>query len=165
MPGWVISVVILVVVVGVFVGLYFLGKRMQDKQAAQQEQMAAAAQQASILVIDKKKMKVKDAGLPKVVMDQVPKRLRGSKMPIVKAKIGPQVMSLICDEQIFADIPVKREVKVMISGIYITSIKSVRGKAPVQTETTKPSLRSRLLKKQQELQAEVAADKKNKKKK
>lgn len=165
MPGWVISVVILVAVVGIFVGLYFLGKRMQDKQAAQQEQMAAAAQQASILVIDKKKMKVKDAGLPKVVMDQVPKRLRGSKMPIVKAKIGPQVMSLICDEQIFADIPVKREVKVMISGIYITSIKSVRGKAPTQTEVQKPSLRSRLLKKQQELQAEIAADKKNKKKK
>ena len=59
-----------------------------------------------MLIIDKKRMKIKDAGLPQAVIDQTPKALRGSKMPIVKAKIGPQIMSLICDEKIFEDVPV-----------------------------------------------------------
>lgn len=164
--GWIIAIVVLVVFIGIWVGLYFFGKKMQKKQEAQQEQMQAAAQPASLLVIDKKRMKIKDANLPKIVIEQVPKRMRGSKMPIVKAKIGPQVMSLICDDAIFEEIPVKREVKAMISGIYIVSVKNIRGSAVESGEKKKPSLRARLMKKQQELQAEIKADEaKNTKKK
>ena len=150
MTGWIIAIIVLVVMVGIFVGLYFFGKKMQTKQEAQQEQMMAAAQPASLLVIDKKRMKVKDANLPKVVMDQVPKRLRGSKMPIVKAKVGPQVLSLICDEAIFDEVPVKREVKAMISGIYIVSVKNIRGTMAQPEGKKKKSWRSKLLKKQQD---------------
>ena len=155
MTGWIIAIIVLVVMVGIFVGLYFFGKKMQTKQEAQQEQMMAAAQPASLLVIDKKRMKVKDANLPKVVMDQVPKRLRGSKMPIVKAKVGPQVLSLICDEAIFDEVPVKREVKAMISGIYIVSVKNIRGTMAQPEGKKKKSWRSKLLKKQQELRKEI----------
>ena len=87
-------------------------------------------------------------------------------MPIVKAKIGPQVMSLICDDAIFEEIPVKREVKAMISGIYIVSVKNIRGGAVDTGVKKKPSLRTRLMKKQQELQAEIKAEEeKNPKKK
>lgn len=164
--GWIIAIVVLVVFIGVWVGLYFFGKKMQKKQEEQQAQMQAAAQPASLLVIDKKRMKIRDANLPKVVIDQVPKRMRGSKMPIVKAKIGPQVMSLICDDAIFEEIPVKREVKAMISGIYIVSVKNIRGGAVDTGVKKKPSLRARLMKKQQELQAEIKAEEeKNPKKK
>lgn len=164
MTGWIIAIIVLVVMVGIFVGLYFFGKKMQTKQEAQQEQMMAAAQPASLLVIDKKRMKVKDANLPKVVMDQVPKRLRGSKMPIVKAKIGPQVLSLICDEAIFDEIPVKREVKAMISGIYIVSVKNIRGTMAQPEGKKKKSWRSKLLKKQQELRKEIEEENTSKKK-
>ena len=169
--GWIIAIIVLVVFVGIWVGLYFFGKKMQKKQEAQQEQMQAAAQPASLLIIDKKRMKIRDANLPKVVLEQVPKRMRGSKMPIVKAKIGPQVMSLICDDAIFDEIPVKREVKAMISGIYIVSVKNIRKSATQEDEKKKVSLRTRLLKKQQKLQAELKAEeagkpaKKNKKQK
>lgn len=156
--GWIIAIIVLVVFVGIWVGLYFFGKKMQKKQEAQQEQMQAAAQPASLLVIDKKRMKIRDANLPKVVLEQVPKRMRGSKMPIVKAKIGPQVMSLICDDAIFDEIPVKREVKAMISGIYIVSVKNIRKSATQEEEKKKVSLRTRLLKKQQKLQAELKAE-------
>ena len=164
MTGWIIAIIVLVVMVGIFVGLYFFGKKMQTKQEAQQEQMMAAAQPASLLVIDKKRMKVKDANLPKVVMDQVPKRLRGSKMPIVKAKVGPQVLSLICDEAIFDEIPVKREVKAMISGIYIVSVKNIRGTMAQPEGKKKKSWRSKLLKKQQELRKEIEEENTSKKK-
>ena len=81
----------------------------------------------SMLVIDKKKMKLKDANLPKMVLEQTPKYLRGSKMPIVKAKIGPRIMTLMADPKVFDQLPVKAEVKAEVSGIYITGIKSVRG--------------------------------------
>ncbi len=164
MSGWIIAIIVLVVIVGIWVGLYFFGKKMQKKQEAQQEQMRASAQPASLLVIDKKRMKVKDANLPKIVMEQVPKHLRNSKMPIVKAKIGPQVMSLICDDQIFEDIPVKREVKAMISGIYIVSVKNIRKNNAGTEEKKKPSLRYRLLKKQKQLQSELEAEKSSPKK-
>jgi hypothetical protein len=47
-------------------------------------------------------------------------------VPIVKAKIGPKVMSLVCDAKIFDLIPVKKEVKAVISGIYIMDVKGLR---------------------------------------
>ncbi|MCR4717759.1 MAG: hypothetical protein K5656_11335 [Lachnospiraceae bacterium] len=158
MPGWAWAIIVIILIAGVWIGLYFFGKRMQKKQEAQQAQLQAAAQQASLLIIDKKRMKLKEANLPKVVMDQVPKRMRGSKVPIVKAKVGPQVMSFICDEQIFDEIPVKREVKARVSGIYIVSVKNIRG-GDVNTKQAKPSLRARLMRKQKELQSEVEKDK------
>ena len=99
---------------------------MQKKQASTQEQMEAAAQSVSMLVIDKKRMKLKDAGLPAVVLESTPKLLRGSKLPIVKAKIGPRIMSLVCDQKIFDSIPLKKEVKATVSGIYITDVKGIR---------------------------------------
>ena len=37
MTGWIIAIIVLVVMVGIFVGLYFFGKKMQTKQEAQQE--------------------------------------------------------------------------------------------------------------------------------
>jgi len=64
-----------------------------------------------------------------MVIDQTPKLLRGSKLPIVKAKVGPQILSLVCDEKIFDSIPVKKEVKASVSGIYITEVKGLHGKA------------------------------------
>lgn len=122
----IIILIALAVLVGIFVGLYFLGKKLQKRQAESEEQMKAVAQTVSILVIDKKKMKLKDANLPKMVLEQTPKYLRRSKVPIVKAKIGPKIMSLMCDVKVFDIIPIKKEVKAVISGIYITDVKGLR---------------------------------------
>ena len=80
-----------------------------------------------MLIIDKKKMRLKDSGLPAVVIEQSPKMLRRSKLPIVKAKIGPKVMTLICDASIYDSIPVKKEVKAEVSGIYILNVRGLRG--------------------------------------
>lgn len=118
----VLLVISVILVIGIVV-LYFLGKKAQKRQAQQQEQIEATKQRISMLVIDKKRMKLKDAGLPKIVLENTPKYLRGSKVPIVKAKIGPKIMSLMCDEKIFPVLPVKKELKVMISGIYIMDVK------------------------------------------
>ena len=123
----IVLLVILAVLLIALVVLYFLGKKAQKKQAEQEEMIAAAAQQVNILVIDKGKMKLKDAGFPSVVLENTPKYLRRSKVPVVKAKVGPKIMTLMCDAKVFEVLPVKKEAKVVVSGIYITGIKSVRG--------------------------------------
>ena len=129
-----ILIAILVIFVILLVVLYFVGKKLQKKQAEQQAQIEAAKQTVTMLIIDKKKLKLKEAGLPAAVLEQTPKYMRRAKFPIVKAKVGPQILSLICDASIFDIIPVKKEVKATVSGIYITDVKGIRGKlntAPV----------------------------------
>jgi hypothetical protein len=130
----VVLIIVAVVVIAIVVGLYFAGSKLQKKQAETEEQMKAASQTVSILVIDKKKMKLTEANLPKMVVDQTPKYLRRTKVPIVKAKIGPKVMSLMCDAKVFDIIPVKKEVKAVISGIYITDVKGLRSNLEVKTK-------------------------------
>ena len=78
----IVLLVILAVLLIALVVLYFLGKKAQKKQAEQEEMIAAAAQQVNILVIDKGKMKLKDAGFPSVVLENTPKYLRRSKVPV-----------------------------------------------------------------------------------
>ena len=145
MKPWVIVlIVIAVVLVIIGVVLYFLGKKAQKKQAEQQEILNANKQTVSMLIIDKKRMKVRDAGLPQIVMDQVPKAMRGSKLPIVKAKVGPQIMSLICEDKIFDSVPVKKEVKAVVSGIYVLDVKGLHGRHEVQPAKKKSRFKQAL---------------------
>lgn len=137
-----IIITILVILVILLVVLYFVGKKMQKKQAEQQAQIEAAKQTVTMLIIDKKKLKLKDAGLPAAVLEQTPKYMRRAKFPIVKAKIGPQIMSLICDAAIFDIVPVKKEVKATVSGIYITDVRGIRGKLNTAPAKKKGKFRS-----------------------
>ena len=105
-PFWITMIVIIVVLVAACIVLYFLGKKAEKKQAEQKEQMDAVAQTVSMLIIDKKKLKLKEAGLPAVVMENTPKYLRRTKVPVVKAKVGPKIMTLMCDARVFEVIPV-----------------------------------------------------------
>lgn len=125
--GMIVMLVILAVLIIALVALYFFGKKAEKKQAEQKAQMDAMAQTMNMLIIDKKRMKLKEAGLPSVVVENTPKYLRRTKVAVVKAKVGPKIMTLMCDAQVYPLIPVKKEVKATISGIYITAVKGVRG--------------------------------------
>lgn len=148
--GTIVLLVILIVFIIGLVVLYFLGKKAQKKQDEQQAMMQANKQSVSMLIIDKKRMKLKDAGLPQMVLEQTPKMMRGTKMPIVKAKVGPQIVSLVCDEKIFESIPVKKEVKASVSGIYILEVKGLHGKNQTPTTTKKKGFFKRALESAQE---------------
>ena len=137
-----VFIIILLVLIAACVALYFVGKRAEKKQAEQQEAMKAVEQTVSRLIIDKGKMKLKDAGFPPVVVEQSPKYLRRSKVTVVKAKVGPKIMNLMCDPDIYDLIPVKKEVKATVSGIYITAVKGVRG--PLETPTKKKGFMAKL---------------------
>lgn len=143
-PWMIVLIVIGVVIVAAIVALYFLGKKAQKKQAEQQELLESNKQTVSMLIIDKKRMKLKDSGLPQVVLEQTPKLMRGSKLPIIKAKVGPQIMSLICEEKIFENVPVKKEVKAVVSGIYVLDVKGLHGKADIASPKKKSRFRRAL---------------------
>ncbi len=152
----VLLVILAVLIVGLIV-LYFLGKKAQKKKEEQDAQLAANAQTIPMLIIDKKRMRIKDSGLPQVVIDQTPKLMRRSKLPIVKAKVGPKVMSLIADEAVFDLIPLKKEVKATVSGIYITKVTGVRG--PLEKPEGKKSWRTKLQEKTRKASAELEKEK------
>ena len=122
----IVLLVILVILIAAVIALYFFGKKAQKKQDEQQAQIQAK-QTVSMLIIDKKRMPLKDSGLPQMVIDQTPKLMRRSKLPIVKAKVGPKISILIADEKVFDLIPVKKEIKAEVSGLYIVGVKGIRG--------------------------------------
>lgn len=167
MNPWIILAICILVGIAVMTGLYFYGRKLQNKQVEQREQLNAAAQNVTMLVIDKKRMKLKEANLPKIVVEQTPKYLRGSKIPVVKAKIGPKIMTLICDEEIYDQVPVKAEIKAQVSGLYIIGIRNFRN-APVPQAPKKgfmAKMRSKANKANNELAQERAAEKNKKNKK
>lgn len=151
MRWWVVLIIVIAIAAAVIAILYFLGKRAEKKQAEQQEQIDAQKQNVTMLVIDKKKVKLKDAGFPDIVLQQTPKMLRGRKFPVVKARVntgrGAMVSSFICDKNVFDVIPLKKEVKATISGLYITDVRAIRGKLDNAGRKKKESKMEQLLRK------------------
>ena len=169
---WIIIGIVLVVLIGVMVTLYILGNKMQKKQMDQREQINAAAQPTSMFIIDKKIMPLKEAKLPKQVMDQMPKRYQKAKLPIVKAKVGPQVTTLICDEAIYEDVPKHGEVKAMVSGIYLVSVRTLHSKTrklqqqeefDEKGKKRKKTMREKMIARQAEYQKQLATQMENRK--
>lgn len=145
----IVMIVIAVILIAALVALSIYGKKLQDRQEASQKELENASQSVSLLVIDKKRMKLNESGLPQIVLEQTPKYMRGRKVPIVKAKIGPKIMPLICDEKIFEVIPVRKEVKAIISGIYIMDVKGLRSN--LEARKTKVKFSEKLRMKMDEL--------------
>lgn len=159
--GWIIAIIVTLVLVGIMIGLYIFGNKMQAKQMEQREQISEASQPATLFIIDKKIMPMRDAKLPKMVMEQAPKRYQKAKIPVVKAKVGPQIMTFICEEAIYDDVPSHGEVKAMVSGIYITSVRTLHKKTKklhqeeLENAPRKKSFREKMVKKQAEYQKQL----------
>ena len=131
MAPWLI--VVLAVLGALAIGLlvlYLLGRRNQKKQEAQEEEYKKAAQTMTFYIIDMKKLRMKDAGMPKAVYDATPKLARLSKVPVLKVKIGNRVTNLICDPTVYKTLLPKQEVKAQVAGMYVISAKRIRGPVP-----------------------------------
>ncbi len=141
----IVQILLIILVVGIIAcaALYFFGKKAQKKQDANQAQMDAMKQTVPMLIIDKKHMRLKNSGLPAMVLEKTPFYLRMSKVPIVKAKVGPKVMTLMCDAKIFDILPLKKEIKAEVSGIYITGAKGMRGPLEIPAKPAKKKWFSR----------------------
>ena len=128
--GWIGTILLIVSLIAIIVVavFYFLNKWSGKKAAEQQEMIAQHKQTVSIFVIDKKKDKITNANFPKAVQDQMPRMAKMMKTPLVKAKIGPQIMTLVCDADVFDALPVKKTVTVELAGAYIVGMKGMKTK-------------------------------------
>lgn len=127
-PFMITCLVISVILVIFIVVMWFLGKKLEKRQTEQQALMDSMAQTVNLMVVDKKRMKIKDATmLPKQVLEETPWYLKRSRVSVVKVKVGPRITAMMCDDRIFDLIPLRTELKAVVSGIYITSVKPVRG--------------------------------------
>ena len=153
---WQILTIIMVILLIILVVLYFVGRRLEKKQAEQQVQIDAAKQNVTLLIIDKKRLPIKESGLPQQVIDSTPALLRRSKLPIVKVKAGNKVMNMVADEKIFDYIPVKKEVRATVSGIYITDVAGLHSSLdkPEEKKGLFSKIRGKAQDKQDELRAE-----------
>ncbi len=125
-----VLLVVLVIACVVLAVLYFLGRRAQKRQAENEVLLEQTKQKTSLMAIDKKMIPLnKVQGLPSQVVEQTPWYARRAKMPVVKAKVGPRIMTLIADPKVYDVLPLMSEVKVYISGIYITDILGARSGA------------------------------------
>lgn len=159
MPLWLfITIIVVLVLVVLLVVLYKYATKLQKRQAEAQEQINNASQTVSMLIIDKKRLKLKEAGLPQALVNETPKYLRNSKLPIVKAKVGPQILNLICDDKIFDQVPTKKEVKATVSGMYITGIKGIRANLEAKPEKVgfMKRLRNKMIDKNKEAMDKMA---------
>jgi len=148
----IVLLVILVVLIALAIALYFFGKRADKAKTEQDRIIDETKQTVSMLIIDKKRMRLKDANLPSMIIEQTPWWARRSKAPIVKAKVGPKVMTFIAENSVYDLIPVKKEVKCTISGLYIVGVKGIRGQ--LEEAPKKKSLTNRLTAKYNEYKAE-----------
>lgn len=123
------AIIISIVLVIIVVALYFLNRWAGKRMAQQQDMVEKHKQTVTIYVIDKKKDKIQNANLPKAMASQVPRMSRMMKVPLVKAKIGKDIMTLMCDNAVFPALPVKKNVTVEMAGIYIVSMKGQKTKA------------------------------------
>ena len=116
-------IIIITIIVGVILGgLYYLNKKATKKMGDHQDMINRSKQTTTIFVIDKKKTKITEVNMPKIVTEQMPKIYKFLKLYFVQAKIGPQIMTLMCDKKVFNAITVKKNVKVELAGIYIVSV-------------------------------------------
>ena len=130
--GWDIAVLVFIIVAALGVGLYFLNKWASTKMVEQQETMDRVKQMVTIFVIDKKKEKPANSTLPKEVKSKLPKVYRFIKMPLVKAKVGPQIITLISDQKVYDALPVKKNVRVELAGMYIAGMQGLKSKKEMQ---------------------------------
>jgi hypothetical protein len=112
-----------VALAALIVGFIFLRKKLKKRMDDQQSIVNQHKITTSILVLEKRKDKVVNANMPKAVIAQIPKLYKMKKMPLVKAKVGAQVMDLLCDDAVFDKLPEHKSVRVELAGIFIAGIK------------------------------------------
>lgn len=135
---------IFLVVALVLVGMYFLGKKMMKKQDESQKMINQNKQMVAAFVIDKKKSKIADANFPKTAFEQIPWYMKIRKLPMAKVKVGPQIITMIVEPNVFKTLPVKKNLKLEISGAYIMNYSTSKKGEPKKETPKKLTFREKI---------------------
>lgn len=117
-----IIIIVMFVGAGLVALLFFINKKASKKINEQQELVERSKQLTSMYVIDKKRSKISEVNMPSMVVEQMPKYYKYLKLNFVQAKVGPQIVTLMCDKKVFNAMPLKKNVKVELAGMYIVTL-------------------------------------------
>ena len=124
--------------------MYKLSSRNYKRSIEAQDFINANKQVVPIYVIDKKFAKPTENDFNKQVFEQFNNSMKRRKMCMVRAKVGPQIVTLITEKNVFDVIVPKKTIKVELSGLFIVNVvgvnladkkkKSLREKASLFTK-------------------------------
>lgn len=120
-PSDIIIILIVVLAIAIFF-MYRMNRKAMGQMIQAQDFIDQNRTTVQIFVIDKKQEKPSPSNMPKAVYDQMPKRAKARKAHLVRAKVGPQIVTLMCDKPVYNVMPVKKTVKVDLAGMYIVGI-------------------------------------------
>lgn len=139
-------IILLIAACAVFVGLiiyYFTkGKKLRQQREDNEAFMQEHKQTVELYVIDKKNLAISESGLPKSVIDSMSKRQQKKKMPIAKVKFNQNILSLVADREVFKNLPVKSNVRAVVSGIYLTEFVPLKGAKMAEVHAGKKKKKS-----------------------
>lgn len=158
-----ITFTVIIIVALVLVGLYFLGRKLQKKSDESQKMIDQNRQTVPAFVIDKKKMKLSEANFPKGSLEKVPFYLKNRKLPMAKVKVGPQIVTMLCDGKVFKTLPIKRNMKLEISGAYILGYSTAKKGEKKYEPPKKLTMREKLAAKMDSLKKKDKDGQNNKK--
>ncbi len=134
-------IILLIAAIAVFIGViiyYFKrGKKLRQQREDNEQFMHDHKQTVELYVIDKKNLPIVDSGLPKSVIDSMSKRQQKKKMPMVKVKFNQNILSLVADREVFKNLPVKSNVRAVVSGIYLTEFVPLKGARMAEVHASK----------------------------
>ena len=116
-------VIIIICVVGLSIlGFYMYNRKNLSKMIQAQDFIANNKIITQVFIIDKKFEKPTKENTPKMIYDQLPKLSRMRKMALVKAKVGPQIVTLTCSKDIYNILTTKKSIKIELAGILINKV-------------------------------------------
>ena len=116
------TLIIIFILAAVMVGLYFFNRKNYKKVIEAQDFIQQNKMVTQVFVIDKKFTKPTPENMPKAIYEKLPKMSKMRKMALVKAKVGPQIVTLMCDKNIFDVLPTKKSIKIELAGVYIVNV-------------------------------------------
>ena len=119
------SDIMIIIIVLLAIGIFFayrMNRKAMGQMIQAQDFIDANRQTVQIFVIDKRNEKPSASNMPKAVFEQLPKKAKARKAFLVRAKVGPQIVTLMCDKPVYNVMPVKKNVKVELAGMYIVGI-------------------------------------------
>ena len=119
------SDIMIIIIVLLAIGIFFayrMNRKAMGQMIQAQDFIDANRQTVQIFVIDKRNEKPSASNMPKAVFEQLPQKAKARKAFLVRAKVGPQIVTLMCDKPVYNVMPVKKNVKVELAGMYIVGI-------------------------------------------
>ena len=120
-----IFIIVMVVLAVAIFAIYKLSNRNYRRNIETQDFIEANKQTLSIYVIDKKFAKPRENGFSRQIYRQVRPSARERRVCMVRAKVGPQIVTLITDKSVYDVLATKKTVKVEISGLYLVKVVGV----------------------------------------